>query len=171
MEDTLTLAQSLRHARHDFLNELQLIKMNLDLGRIEQAQAIIRSHAEAAVHASRLAALKLPQTEEWLLVSNWRFPEFRFELECAAGKAPQGLDAELAEGLETLVQAIRKKMDPAEEYECRIQVSAENSLFSVAIDVNGNWTDFEVPPVRGLQVRKECSKDRTIFTVSAQMEG
>ncbi|WKA56264.1 Spo0B domain-containing protein [Planococcus shixiaomingii] len=171
MEDTLTMAQSLRHARHDFLNELQLIKMNLDLGRIERAQAIIRSHAEAAVHASRLAALKLPKTEEWLLVFKWRFPEFQVQLDCAAVKAPQKLDSEFAEVLETVVQAIRKQMDPAVEYQCRIRVAADNSVFTVALDLNGNWADFDIPPVSEVQVRKECSEDRTIFTVYAQMEG
>ena len=171
MEDTLTMAQSLRHARHDFLNELQLIKMNLDMGRIERAQAIIHSHAEAAVHASRLAALKLPKTEEWLLVFRWRFPEFQSQLECAASKAPESLDSEIAETLEAIVQAIRKKMDPAKESECRIHVAEENSAFAITLEFGGDWLDFEVSPVRGLQVRKECSKDRTRFTVRAQMEG
>ncbi|TWT26253.1 Spo0B domain-containing protein [Planomicrobium sp. CPCC 101110] len=171
MEDTLTMAQSLRHARHDFLNELQLIKMNLDLGRIEQAQKIIRSHAEAAVHASRLAALKLPKTEEWLLVSKWRFPEFRFRIECEAKKAPHSLDLEFTETLEAIVQAIKKRMDPWEEYDCRIGITAAASMFTIAVDAAGNWADAEAPPFQGLQVRKECAEGRTVFTVSAQMEG
>ncbi|TWT09028.1 Spo0B domain-containing protein [Planomicrobium sp. CPCC 101079] len=171
MKDTLTMAQSLRHARHDFLNELQLIKMNLDLGRIEQAQKIIRSHAEAAVHASRLAALKLPKTEEWLLVSKWRFPEFGFRIECMAEKAPHSLDVEFAETLEAIVQAINERMDPWEEYDCRIELASTASAFTLTVDAAGNWADVEVPQVPELQVRKECAEGRTVFTVSAQMEG
>ncbi|PSL35129.1 stage 0 sporulation protein B (sporulation initiation phosphotransferase) [Planomicrobium soli] len=171
MEDTLTMAQSLRHARHDFLNELQLIKMNLDLGRIEQAQAIIRSHAEAAVHASRLSALKLPRTEEWLLVSQWRFPEFQFRIECLANKAPHALDEEFAETLETIVQAIKGHMDPWQDYDCRIEITATAAVFTIKMDAAGNWADIEMPPVPVLQVRKECAGGRTVFTASAQMEG
>ncbi|MBZ5201228.1 Spo0B domain-containing protein [Planomicrobium chinense] len=86
MKETKTVAQSLRHARHDFLNELQLINMYLDLGRQEEAQAIIRSHAEAAMHLSRLSGLKMPMTEEWLLLSKWQHPEFHFRVECLATK-------------------------------------------------------------------------------------
>ena len=32
---TLTVNEALRFANHDFLNQLQLIKMNLDLGRTD----------------------------------------------------------------------------------------------------------------------------------------
>ena len=38
MEQSLTVREVLRYANHDFLNHLHLIKMNLDLGRIEEAK-------------------------------------------------------------------------------------------------------------------------------------
>ncbi|MGI2326478.1 Spo0B domain-containing protein [Planococcus sp. YIM B11945] len=171
MENTLTMAQSLRHARHDFLNELQLINMNLDLGRIEQAQAIIRSHAEAAVQLSRLSALKLPKTEEWLLVSKWRFPELHFELACDARKAPVQRDAEMAEALEAVVQLLIKQMDPWEKHQSQLMVSADSSWFKIELEVDGKWPDMELPVFSQLHVGKECKSGRTIFSVRAQMEG
>ncbi|RLJ87210.1 Spo0B domain-containing protein [Planococcus citreus] len=110
MDDRLTVAQSLRHARHDFLNELQMIKLNLDLGRTDRAQALIRTYAEAAMHQSRLSALSMPETEEWLLTAGWRFPELRLAVFCEAERAPRELDAVLCSWLETFADNAKKSV-------------------------------------------------------------
>ena len=41
MEQPLTVNEVLRYANHDFLNQLHLIQMNFDLGRVEEAKMII----------------------------------------------------------------------------------------------------------------------------------
>lgn len=35
---SLTISEVLRFANHDYVNQLQLIRMNLDLGRIEESK-------------------------------------------------------------------------------------------------------------------------------------
>ena len=171
MEQPMTVAQSLRHARHDFLNELQLIKMNLDLGRQEEVQAIIRSHGEAAVQMSRLAGLKMVNTEEWLLLSKWRFPEFRFHLSCLAAKAPVHLDEIYSKTIEALMQAVRIQMDPYQEYECHMDILNEDSCFIIGIRLTGEWTDIQVPEVPELEIVKACGPDGLNIAIRAQMEG
>ncbi|MDQ0429944.1 stage 0 sporulation protein B (sporulation initiation phosphotransferase) [Planomicrobium stackebrandtii] len=171
MEKTMTVAQSLRHARHDFLNELQLIKMNLDLGRHQEAQAIIRSHAEAAMHASRLSDLGLPLTEEWLLTANWRFSGFRFQVECPAVKAPVHLDAEFWHFLENFVEAAKELLDPYQAFNSTILLVSNASSFEMNITCPGHWLDLELSEAQGFTVRKECSENSTLIAVRAQMEG
>lgn len=171
MEQPMTVAQSLRHARHDFLNELQLIKMNLDLGRLDEVQAIIRSHGEAAVQMSRLAGLKMEKMEEWLLLAPWRYPEFRFQFRCLAAKAPVHLDESYSKIMETLIGAALEETDPYRDYECFLEISNEDSFFIAEIRLTGEWTDLAVPEVPELEIVKACGPDGLNIAIRAQMEG
>ncbi|ANU11297.1 sporulation protein [Planococcus antarcticus DSM 14505] len=171
MEKTMTVAQSLRHARHDYLNELQLIKLNLDLGRLQEAQVIIRSHAEAAMHASRLSDIGLPLTEEWLLTANWRFPECCFHVECLAVKAPSHLDAAFRRFLESFVETAKERLDSYQAFHGTILLISTTASFEMNITCPGNWLNLELSEAPGFTVRKECSEDSTMIAVRAQMEG
>ncbi|MDJ0331010.1 Spo0B domain-containing protein [Planococcus sp. S3-L1] len=171
MGKPMTVAQSLRHARHDFLNDLQLIKMNLDLGRLQEAQAIIRSHAEASMHASRLADIGLPLTEEWLLTANWRFLEFDFQVMCLAVQAPAQKDAELRRFLEDFVQSAKLHLTPYEVYSSEILLTSSSSFFEISITGPGSWLDLKLMESAGFTVTKECSEDSVMIVVRAQMEG
>lgn len=61
----------LRHARHDWLNQLQLIKANLSLNRVERANEIIEEIIVSSRHESNLMNLKVPQLAEYLITFNW----------------------------------------------------------------------------------------------------
>jgi stage 0 sporulation protein B (sporulation initiation phosphotransferase) len=171
MKEEITVAQSLRHARHVFLNELQLIQMYLDLGRTADIQAMIRSHAEAAVQSNRLYALGLKETEEWLLLSKMRFPMMICELECQAEEAPGHLDSEFAGMLETLALSVQEREDPFTEIDCCLRFFSGKGRFTMAVELDGEWTDIELPAIPGLNVRKECKSGRMLITATAQMEG
>ncbi|RNF40952.1 Spo0B domain-containing protein [Planococcus salinus] len=171
MRDTMTVAQALRHARHDFLNELQLVKMNMDLGRPEQVQAIIRSHAEAAVQLERLAGLGVPQTEAWALTAKWRFPEIRFRLECLATSAPVEADGKFADALEQLSQSVRQRLDPVDQLECRITLTNDSHKFVASVQIERDWQNVKMPESEDIQVVRACASNETKFVFSAQMEG
>lgn len=170
MENPVTVAQALRHARHDFLNELQLIGMKLDLGRGQEVQSIIRSHAEAAVQLSRLAALQMPNTENWLLTAEWRFPEFRFHLACLAKRGTDTKDDAFAEWLEQFFNGFEPHTMAAENT-CRTEIKEQQSVFEIGLELNGHCHDINLPEVPGLLVRKEIAADSTKIVVSAKMEG
>lgn len=38
---SLSVNEVLRFANHDYMNQLQLIKMNLDLGRVEESKKLL----------------------------------------------------------------------------------------------------------------------------------
>lgn len=171
MANPITVAQSLRHARHDFLNELQLIKMNLDLGRLQEAQAIIRSHAEASMHVSRLADIGLPLTEEWLLTVNWSYTGFRFDIACYATAAPSHLDGAFRRFLEDFVKQANQHVDPYQVFEGVISLTSNASFFEMNITYPENWPDLNIVETDGFTVAKECNEDSATISVRAQMEG
>lgn len=170
MKNPVTVAQALRHARHDFLNELQLIGMKLDLGRGQEVQSIIRSHAEAAVQLNRLGELGMPATENWLLTAEWRFPEFRFHLECSAVTGAATKDADFAKWLESFFITLEPQ-GFASENNCRTEIKEQQSAFEIGLELNGSWQEFNLPEVPGLLARKEIAADSTKIVVSAKMEG
>lgn len=171
MEKPITVAQSLRHARHDFLNDLQLIKMNLDLGRYKEAQAIIRSHAEASMHASRLADIGLPLTEEWLLTANWRYTGIQILVECYAIAAPSHLDGAFRRFFEKVMEVAQQSLDPERMVDCTISLTSDATGFRITMTCPENWPGINKVETDGFTVRKECSDNGARLTVRAQMEG
>lgn len=71
MPKNWTTVDLLRHARHDWLNQLQLIKANLSLGRTERAKEIMDEIIELSREESRLSNLRTPDLAEYLLTYNW----------------------------------------------------------------------------------------------------
>ena len=60
----LTVNEILRAANHDFINQLQLIKMNLDLNRIDDAKKIIENYFANNLISQRQKELLLSLTDE-----------------------------------------------------------------------------------------------------------
>lgn len=170
MDDRLTVAQSLRHARHDFLNELQMIKLNLDLGRTDRAQALIRTYAEAAMHQSRLSALSLPETEEWLLTAGWRFPELRLTMSCEAPQAPSELDTILCQWFESFAKAVKEAFSDAWPYPVELRIIEVDGRFSLELSGPGDWSSLVLDSPQ-LAIGKACGSDRSKVEIHAQMEG
>jgi len=170
MDDRLTVAQSLRHARHDFLNELQMIKLNLDLGRTDRAQALIRTYAEAAMHQSRLSALSMPETEEWLLTAGWRFPELRLVMSCEAKRAPRELDAVLCSWLEAFAENAKEAFSDAWPYPVELHIMEADGRFSLELSGPGDWSSLSLDSSQ-LAIGKACGSDRSKVEIHAQMEG
>lgn len=77
---SLTISEVLRFANHDYVNQLQLIRMNLDLGRIDESKKLIQHYSEQLRVFSILNRLQLPQTIEWLQTAGWRYPSLAWKL-------------------------------------------------------------------------------------------
>jgi stage 0 sporulation protein B (sporulation initiation phosphotransferase) len=81
MSENWGILDALRHARHDWLNDLQLIKGNLELNRIERAKQVIDTMVITAQNESKLSNLKLPSLAEWILTYNWSTHLVKLEFE------------------------------------------------------------------------------------------
>src|SRR3954469_26062794 len=71
----------LRHARHDWLNQMQLIKGNLDLNKLDRVREIINEIVVEAQNESKLSNLNIPQFSTLLLTSRWENYSFEFEFQ------------------------------------------------------------------------------------------
>lgn len=71
----------LRHTRHDWLNQLQLIKANLSLNRIERAKDIIDEVSARSYNESKLSNLRIPKVAEMLLTFNWVLHPYHLRVE------------------------------------------------------------------------------------------
>lgn len=86
------VVEVLRHARHDWMNDLQLIKGNLNLDRIDRAKQVIEEMVLAAQNESKLSNLKLPLLTEWILTYNWSGSMIKLDFEILDCTADHGLD-------------------------------------------------------------------------------
>ena len=71
----------LRHARHDWLNKVQLIKGNLDLNKIDRVREIINEIVVEAQNEAKLSNLNIPLFATLLLTSRWESYSFEFEFQ------------------------------------------------------------------------------------------
>ncbi len=76
--DTVSL---LRHARHDWLNQLQLIKGNLALDRTDRAKEIIEQIVQESKNEAKVSNLRMPKMAELLLTYNWQQNKYRLDYE------------------------------------------------------------------------------------------
>ena len=81
MKKEWNTVEVLRHARHDWLNKLQLIKGNLDLNKLDRVREIINEIVIEAQNESKLSNLNIPQFASLLLTSNWENHSFQLEFE------------------------------------------------------------------------------------------
>lgn len=71
LADKLTVLDTLRFMRHDWMNRVQILQMNLELERPERAFMMLKEYAIEAKHESLLCRLNMPLTAEYILTANW----------------------------------------------------------------------------------------------------
>lgn len=81
MEKEWNVIEVLRHARHDWLNKMQLIKGNLALNKVDRAKEILDEIVLDAQQEAKLSNLNIPQFAALLLTFNWENHFFQLEYE------------------------------------------------------------------------------------------
>lgn len=137
---TLSVNDVLRFANHDYMNQIQLIKMNLDLGRIEEAKTIIENISEQSKTLSNISKLKLPKTAEWLQTIQWKYPAFDITLNChATVPVDMKKDEQIVEYLEKTVIHVYENLDPYTEQKLDISIESNETQFNILFDLKGKW--------------------------------
>lgn len=138
----LTINDVLRFANHDFLNQLNLIQMYLDLQRIEEAKQIIQNIADDSKMLSNMNKLQLPRTSEWIQTFAWRFPAIELKLDSDVKQVvnhPQ-LDEALARYLENTVIHIYDGLDAYAEHQLHIVTTSDATQFQLSFHLTGHWS-------------------------------
>ncbi|MFC5603973.1 Spo0B domain-containing protein [Sporosarcina koreensis] len=169
--ENLTIGKALKFARHDFLNELQLMLLYIDLGKMPEARRTLLEATERMRNISMLEKLRLPKTEIWLSTFEWRHTVFTKKLQSSiiAGNRAAN-DEKIADYLEQLIVIVEQAVDPMDEYIIHITVKATEDQWSIQLTVEGALTGTPAMPqtdgefeVNGVLQEKEWT-----FTVSGR---
>lgn len=103
----------LRHARHDWMNQLQIIKGNLELNKIDRAKEMINEIICIAQQESKLSNLQLPKLAELLITFNWR--QYRYQLDYEVNGDQLKLfidDQQITKWTESFLQLLDQVIEP-----------------------------------------------------------
>ncbi|WP_262173450.1 Spo0B domain-containing protein [Saccharococcus sp. Marseille-Q5394] len=169
--ENLTIGKALKFARHDFLNELQLMLLYMDLGKIPEARRALLEATERMRHLSMLEKLRLPKTEMWLNTFEWRHTAFSKKLysDIIAGNRNAN-DEAVANYLEQLIVIVEAAVDPMDEYFIRIEVHATDKQWMIQLTVEGALAGpLDLPQTdSGFEASGVLQDKEWTFTISGQ---
>ncbi|GAA0334108.1 sporulation initiation phosphotransferase B [Bacillus carboniphilus] len=177
MGDPKNVVDILRHARHDWLNKLQLIKGNLELGKTERAKEIIDEIIIEARHESDLSNIGLNQFSTFLLTYNWKQHFFILEFEVLelSGTFPLE-DQYITNWLKGLFQHLEESLNPYGENHVSLSIEVKPDWSRFIVDIRGEFLpDAHIlnyihmhPITRGtIEVADEMDSDLSIeITIS-----
>ena len=82
-----SILEILRSVRHDYLNDLQLLKANAALNRLDRVNQIIDDMVNKAINEAKLSNLRAPKFTLFLIGYNWKSRPFSLEVEVTAEAA------------------------------------------------------------------------------------
>ncbi|MGE7091033.1 Spo0B domain-containing protein [Lysinibacillus sp. NPDC048646] len=171
---SLTISEVLRFANHDYVNQLQLIRMNLDLGRIDESKKLIQNFSEQLRVLSSINRLQLPQTMEWLQTANWRYPSLPMKISGEISKpVTNNIDAAVVEYLNKTVIHVYDTLDPFTEQSLAIHVCVDDHTFAVTFTLNGHWSAdaFTEKGLKQFDIQTEEETNTSwIYVLSASRE-
>lgn len=171
--EDLTIGKALKFARHDFLNDLQLMLLYMDLGKMPEARNTLLETTERMRHLSMLEKLRLPKTEIWISTFEWRHTAFSKKLQCdiIAGDRTAN-DEVIADYLERLIGIVGESVDPMDEYIVHIIVKATEEQWSLQLTIEGTLSFTESPNLphmdEGFEVSGVLQDKQWTFTLSGR---
>jgi stage 0 sporulation protein B (sporulation initiation phosphotransferase) len=128
----------LRHARHDWMNQLQLIKGNLSLNKVDRAKEIIEEIIMEARQDAKLSNLHLPQFASTLLTCNWENHHFQLEYEVMDSQNFHRLDDQLLTSwTEQLFDALNSSIEQYQENHLSVTIEPQEKGIGFFFDFSG----------------------------------
>ncbi|MBE3569152.1 MAG: Spo0B domain-containing protein [Bacillales bacterium] len=146
MNNDWTLLEVLKYVRHDWMNRIQLIKGNLDLGHTENAKRVIDEVILNSRQETRLTNLNLPRFAEWIMTYNWQSRELTLEYEILDDYHNVPLNDQLiTEWMCSLCQEIEKRIDPKGENHLFLSIQERDKAYCFFFELSGMIKDsYEV---------------------------
>lgn len=114
-EDTINL---LRHYRHDWMNQLQLLQGYSSMGKLDKVKDKLNDCITTAEQERKLTNLTIPDTALWIITFNWRYNNFRLNYDVqVSGRSLVGRDENLLNQLQDIMGIITTNSDVMEMYE------------------------------------------------------
>ncbi|WP_421380161.1 Spo0B C-terminal domain-containing protein [Bacillus salacetis] len=143
MNSEWNLVEALRHARHDWMNRLQLIKGNMDLGRMDRAGQIIEEIVAEAQNESKLSNLRVPKFAELMLTYNWQTHFIKIEFEVLQAEEPEIDDDRVYQWFTEFFSIMENSVKPYEENNLVVTIKICQNDARFELDFNGIIIDRE----------------------------
>jgi len=144
MEKRWTVVEVMRHARHDWLNKIQLIKGHLALNKIERVKEIINGIIGEMQQETRLTNLKAERFAELVMTYNWEPRPVFLEYEITGGEADLSLyDERLTEWCRDFLRLLETQADRQTENHICLSIELSYGRALLFLDYRGAWQDAE----------------------------
>ncbi|WP_053588771.1 Spo0B domain-containing protein [Bacillus sp. FJAT-22090] len=160
-----TINEVLRHTMHDYLNNLHLIQMNLDMGRYDEAKNLIRTYSLKCTQFFDVNNTGLLLTNEWLQTFSLAYNKITLEFGTSIQKVGAGhYDEPVKNYLERFVQTIYPLLKGYQEQTLNVYILTADVL-EVQVELKGEWSTYTWVDecLNGLMdVEKEINSDSHI---------
>lgn len=138
----ITINNVLRHSMHDFLNNLHIIQMNLDMGRYEEAKNLIGKYSQKCAQFFDVNNIGLYNTNEWLQTFSLAYNKVSLEVQTTLHKrGAEKYDAPLKDYLERFIEVIYPLLKGYQEQVLRVHLVSNDKL-EVQVELEGNWSTY-----------------------------
>jgi stage 0 sporulation protein B (sporulation initiation phosphotransferase) len=144
MKKDWNTVEVLRHARHDWLNKLQLIKGNLALNKIDRAKEIINEFIMEAQQEAKLSNLKMTEFASLLLTYNWESHAFQLEYEVMDDmETPEVNDQLITEWTRLFFSRLNDSIETFYDNHLSVSIEADEKGARFFFDFRGKIIDKE----------------------------
>jgi stage 0 sporulation protein B (sporulation initiation phosphotransferase) len=128
----------LRHARHDWLNKIQLIKGNLDLNKLDRVKQLIEEIVIEAQEEANLSNLKIPQFATLMFTANWESYSYQVEYDVINGLEALTIDdALIANWTQNFFTALHTSVDVFGDNHLSVTIETQKSGIRFFFDFSG----------------------------------
>ncbi len=138
------VVEMLRHYRHDWLNDMQLILGYAQMGKLDKIQSKITEVMERSNQERGLDRLNIPKTMVWLYQLNWRSGTFQLHLQSLIEEQPTIInDEELLAKVQKIFQILPSYQKEYEEYIGTLIFKKVNHTIHIHLTFDTNWINID----------------------------
>ncbi|MGN1401328.1 MAG: Spo0B C-terminal domain-containing protein [Bacillus sp. (in: firmicutes)] len=124
--------------RHDWLNRIQLIKGNLELGKMDHVNEIVEAIIQEAKNEAQISRLQMPKLAELLITSNWLGYPFSIDYEVLdVRKGCQSADVFMYNWTVAFFDKIGSSIDEFVENELKMDILQNDDWIRFSFDLEG----------------------------------
>ena len=174
-KNELNVSQAVNYSRHDHMNDLQLILMNIDMGKYTEARNCILEKTSDMQREALLQKLCMPLTEEWIMTLGWRYPALKLQLYCDITEKIDSseIDEVLVDYLEQVVLAAKAEIQRYADCPVTIEVTTDTASWSIQLLFTELYAkQLDIPEHSSqLAVEVHGEPNQWTFTISGQLGG
>ncbi len=137
------VVEMLRHYRHDWLNDLQLILGYAQLGKLDKIQSKITDIIERANQERGLDHLNIPKTFVWLYQLNWRSDSFQLHFQSLVEAQPVIIDdTALLTKIQKIFRILPSYQKEYHQYIGTLIFKKVNHTIHIHLTFDKDWNDL-----------------------------